>query len=266
MFTTIGFIGCGNMGRAMARAVRVSGPETELFFANRSPEKAETLAAELAGQVQTNQWVAQNCSLIFLGVKPQLMADVLADLAPVLAGRTDRFVLLTMAAGLTTQTIRDMAGGDYPVARIMPNTPSAIGSGVVQLCCLDLTQAETDELKLLLSGAGLVDELDEGLIDAACAVSGCGPAFAYMFLDALAQGGISCGLPEDKALVYAAKMLEGAAKLAAQSDKRPEQLRQAVCSPGGATIQGVYALEQANFSQTVMEAVKAAYRRTLELK
>ena len=174
--------------------------------------------------------------------------------------------LLTMAAGLTTQTIRDMAGGDYPVARIMPNTPCAIGAGVVQLCCLDVTEVEREELKTLLSGAGLVDELDEGLIDAACAVSGCGPAFAYLFLDALAQGGISCGLSEDKALLYAAKMLEGAAKLAAQSDKTPEQLKQAVCSPGGATIQGVHALERAKFPEIVAEAVKAAYRRTLELK
>lgn len=266
MFNTIGFIGCGNMGGAMARAVRMSAPEVELFFANRSPEKAQALASELAGQVQTNEWVAQNCSLIFLGVKPQLMGDVLSDLAPVLAGRTDRFVLLTMAAGLTTHTIREMAGGEYPVARIMPNTPCAIGSGVVQLCCLDVVDGEREELKLLLSGAGLVDELDEGLIDAACAVSGCGPAFAYMFLDALAQGGISCGLNEDKALLYAAKMLEGAAKLAQQSEKTPAELRQAVCSPGGATIQGVHALERAKFPEIVAEAVKAAYQRTLELK
>ena len=266
MFTTIGFIGCGNMGGALARAVRRSDPSAELFFANRSPDKAESLAAELGGQVQTNEWIAQTCSLVFLGVKPQLMGEVLSALSPILSARTDRFVLLTMAAGLTTQTIREMAGGDCPVARIMPNTPCAIGAGVVQLCCLDLTDEETQELKLLLSGAGLVDELDEDLIDAACAVSGCGPAFAYMFLDALAQGGVSCGLTEAKALLYAAKMLEGAAKLAAHSDKTPAELRQAVCSPGGATIQGVYALEQANFPDTVMEAVKAAYKRTLELK
>lgn len=266
MFTTIGFIGCGNMGAAMARAVRMVGPEVELFFANRSPEKAEVLARELVGQVQTNEWIAGNCSLVFLGVKPQMMGEVLAQLAPVFAARGDRFVLLTMAAGLTAQTIREMAGADCPVARIMPNTPCAIGAGVVQLACLGMTDEEKEELKLLLSGAGLVDELDEELIDAACAVSGCGPAFAYLFLDALAQGGVSCGLSKEKGLLYAARMLEGAAKLAAQSDLTPEQLKQAVCSPGGATIQGVHALEQADFAATVMEAVKAAYKRTLELK
>ena len=170
------------------------------------------------------------------------------------------------AAGLTTARIREMAGVDCPVARIMPNTPAASGAGVIQLCHTGLTEVELCELTELLSGAGLVDLIDEERIDAACAVSGCGPAFAYMFLDALAQGGEACGLPRDKALLYATKMLEGAAKLAAQSDNTPEELKQAVCSPGGATIQGVYALENANFAAAVQSAVKASYKRTLELK
>lgn len=265
MFTTIGFIGCGNMGGAMARAFRLACPTVELFFANRSPEKAEKLAQSLVGQVCGNAEAA-GCSLVVLGVKPQLMGDVLADLRPVLAARSDRFVLLTMAAGLTTTRIREMAGVDCPVARIMPNTPAAIGAGVIQLCHQGLTDVELAELTELLSGAGLVDLIDEEFIDAACAVSGCGPAFAYMFLDALAQGGESCGLPRDKALLYAAKMLEGAARLAGQSGKTPEELKQAVCSPGGATIQGVYALENAGFPAAVRSAVEASYKRTLELK
>lgn len=265
MFTTIGLIGCGNMGGAMARAFRLACPTAELFFANRSPEKAENLAKSLVGQVCNNAQAA-GCSLVVLGVKPQMMGDVLADLRPVLAARQDRFVLLTMAAGLTTGRIRQMAGVDCPVARIMPNTPAAIGAGVIQLCHTGLIEVELAELTELLSGAGLVDLIDEELIDAACAVSGCGPAFAYMFLDALAQGGEACGLPRDKALLYAAKMLEGAAKLAGQSDKSPEELKQAVCSPGGATIQGVLALEHAEFAAAVQAAVEASYRRTLELK
>lgn len=266
MFGSIGFIGCGNMGGAMARAVRKADRNVRLFFANRSPDKALALAEELDGQVQTNEWVAEHCGLIFLGVKPQMMAQVLSPLSPALSARKDRFVLLTMAAGLTTGTIREMAGGECPVARIMPNTPSAIGAGVVQLCTLGVTQEETEELKRLLAGAGLVDELDEGLIDAACAVSGCGPAFAYLFLEGLVQGGVDCGLSEEKALLYAAKMLEGAARLALESDKDPAALRQEVCSPGGATIQGVHALERGGFRDVTVEAVKAAYRRTLELK
>lgn len=266
MFPTIGFIGCGNMGSAMARAMRAAGPEVELFFANRSPEKAQVLADTLGGQVQDNEWIAKNCSLICLGVKPQMMEQVLGRLRQTLGARTDRFVLLTMAAGLTTRGIGQLAGGDYPVARIMPNTPSAIGAGMVQLCTRGVTEEEKGELKALLSGAGLVDELDEELMDAACAVSGCGPAFAYLFMEALAREGEACGLPYQKALLYAGQMLEGAARLARDSGRTPQQLADAVCSPGGATICGVKALEEDGFSAAVARAVRASYARTLELK
>ena len=134
------------------------------------------------------------------------------------------------------------------------------------MCTADVTGVEKQELTELLSGAGLVDELDESLMDAACAVSGCGPAFAYMFLDALAKSGAACGLPCDKALLYAEKMLEGAARLAMESGQSPRALRDAVCSPGGATIQGVRALETGGFEELAGEAVRAAYARTLELK
>ena len=264
MFTTIGFIGCGNMGGAMARAFRLSCPTVELFFANRSPEKAQQLAQSLVGQVCDNAEAAK-CSLVVLGVKPQLMADVLADLQPVLAARSDRFVLLTMAAGLTTARIREMAGVDCPVARIMPNTPAAIGAGVIQLCHVGLTDVELAELTELLSGAGLVDLIDEELIDAACAVSGCGPAFVSMFIEALADGGVSCGLPRDKALWYAAFTLIGTAQLLLETGKHPGQLKDEVCSPGGSTIQGVKALEDGNLRSTVISAIQAAHRRTQEL-
>ncbi|MBO5918019.1 MAG: pyrroline-5-carboxylate reductase [Oscillospiraceae bacterium] len=266
MFTTIGFIGCGNMGGALARAVRTAAPGAQLFFANRSAEKAEALARELGGTAADNETLARTCSLLVLGVKPQLMGQMLAGLAPVLAARSERVVLLTMAAGLTTQTIRDMAGGEYPVIRIMPNTPVSVGAGVVQLCSLGATREETRAVTALLSGAGLVDELEESLMDAATALSGCGPAFVDLFLEALSAGGAACGLPEDKALTYAVHTLLGAARLQQETGLPPAQLRQAVCSPGGATIQGVYALEQGELTQTVVRAVEAAYKRALELK
>jgi hypothetical protein len=163
--------------------------------------------------------------------------------------------------------IRELAGGVYPVIRIMPNTPVSVGKGMILYCRNDLVDDETlADVLNDLRFAGILDPLEEKLIDAACAVSGCGPAFAYLFLEGLARGGVECGLSGEKALLYAAKMLEGAAKLAAQSDKTPADLRQAVCSPGGATIQGVYALERADFPDTVAQAVRAAYKRTLELK
>ncbi len=264
MFETIGFIGTGNMGSAIATAV--AGQGRELLLANRSPAKAQALAETLGARAVKNPEAAAESDLLFLGVKPQMMADLLKSLAPVLRSREDRVVLVTMAAGLSCETIRDMAGAPYPVIRMMPNTPCAIGKGVVQYCGLGVTQEELDEFAALLAPAGLVDRVDEKLIDAASAVSGCGPAFAYLFVEALADGAVACGLPRDKAMAYAAQMLAGSAQMVLDSGKHPGALKDAVCSPGGTTIQGVRALEEGGFRAAAMNAVIAAYEKTLQLK
>ncbi len=264
MFRKIGFIGTGNMGAAIASAV--AGEGRELLLANRTPAKAQALAEQLGARVVKNPEAAGESDLLFLGVKPQMMGDMLDDIAPILRTRTDRFVLVTMAAGLTCDTIRDMAGGDYPVIRIMPNTPCAIGKGVVQYCGLGVEEEELAEFAALMAPAGLIDRVDEKLIDAASAVSGCGPAFAYLFIEALADGAVACGLPRDKAMAYAAQMLAGSAELALNSGKHPGALKDAVCSPGGTTIQGVRALEESGFRAAAMNAVIAAYEKTLSLK
>lgn len=267
MYHSIGFIGTGNMGSAIAMAASKSGLAEQILLANRTPAKAQALAAELNGaEVTDNVSIARDCQLIFLGVKPQMMAGMLAEIAPVLKERRDRFLLVTMAAGLTCARIREMAGVSCPVIRIMPNTPCAIGAGVIQYCGLDATQEELEEFAALMAPAGLVDPLPEHLIDAASCVSGCGPAFAYLFMEALADGGVACGLPRDKALAYAAQMAKGAARLVLESGKHPGALKDAVCSPGGTTIQGVRTLEERGFRGAAMDAVIAAYDKTMSLK
>ena len=262
-FQRIGFLGCGNMGSALARAA--AKRTNSLLLANRTPAKAETLAMELGGLAADNGQVARECDLIFLGVKPQMMAGLLAELAPVFRERTDRFVLVTMAAGLSMESIRSMAGGDYPVIRIMPNTPASIGEGMILYCATGVEPEELEAFCTLMSGAGALDELPEGLIDAGSALSGCGPAFVYPFIEALADGAVACGLPRQKAQQYAAQTLIGAAKLVLESGEHPGALKDAVCSPGGSTIQGVRALEQGGFRSAVMEAVMAAYQKTVDL-
>ena len=264
MFEKIGFIGTGNMGSAIAAAV--AGQGRALLLANRSPAKAQALAEELGARAVKNPEAAAESDLLFLGVKPQMMAGMLADIAPVLRSREERVVLVTMAAGLSCEDIRDMAGAPYPVIRMMPNTPCAIGKGVVQYCGLGVSGEELEEFAELLAPAGLIDRVDEKLIDAASAVSGCGPAFAYLFIEALADGAVACGLPRDKAMAYAAQMLAGSAQMVLDSGKHPGALKDAVCSPGGTTIQGVRALEEGGFRAAAMNAVIAAYEQSAKMK
>ncbi len=262
---TIGFIGCGNMGGALARAVCRTTAPASVLLANRTPAKAEALAAELGCRTGSNEDAA-GCDVIFLGVKPQMMAAMLAPLRPVLAARKERFILCTMAAGLSMAQIQQMAGGAYPVMRINPNIPASVGEGMIPYCTEGLTAGEEADFCRLMAGAGRMDPLAENLMDAACCVSGCGPAWAYQFIEALADGGVACGLPRAKAQQYAAQMLLGSARMLLESGSHPGVLKDAVCSPGGTTIQGVRVLEERGFRGAVTDAVIAAYEKTLKMR
>lgn len=266
MNTTFGFIGAGNMGGALARAAAKAVDPKCITLADQDTSKAAGLARQLGCNVASTQAVAETCQFIFLGVKPQVMETMLTQIAPVLARRQDSFVLVSMAAGVCIREIRRMAGGQYPVIRIMPNIPVSAGSGVILYDTTDnVTAQAADTFRMALAHAGLVDPLPEKLIDAGSALSGCGPAFVSMFIEALADGGVACGLPRDKALAYAAQTVAGTAKMLLQNDMHPGQLKDAVCSPGGTTIMGVNALEQGGFRGVAMEAVMAAYEKTLDL-
>ena len=261
-----GFIGTGNMGGALARAARKALSGDQILLSNRTAAKAEALAAELQCRAVDNETAAKEADYLFLGVKPQMMAALLAELQPVLSARRDRFVLVTMAAGLTIADIQRMAGGDYPVLRIMPNTPAAIGEGMVLYAPgAGITEAEVQTFLDAMAGAGRFSPLPEKLIDAGSAVAGCGPAFVDLFIEALADGGVACGLPRAQALEFAAQMVAGSARLVLESGQHPGALKDAVCSPGGTTIQGVRALEAGGFRSAVIEAVIAAYEKNFDL-
>lgn len=264
---TYGFIGTGNMGGALCRAAAsVVEDRRDLWLSNRTMAKAEALADELGATPADNETIAEECDYILLGVKPQLMGEMLASIAPILKERTTPFCLISMAAGLTVARLQEMAGGKYPVIRILPNTAVAVGEGVTLWCCSEnVTAAQKAGYMTLLSASGLLDEIPESLIDAGCAVAGCGGAFACLFMEALADGGVLCGLPRDKALRYAAQMLRGIGGLALETGEHPAKMKDAICSPGGSTIAGVRALEEHGFRGAAQEAVIAAYRRTVEL-
>lgn len=256
-----GFIGCGNMGGAIAKAL--SKTTTDMALSDRSG-KGRTLAAQLGVTYWDNAAIAANCDRIFLAVKPHMMKDCLAKLQNFFAQRQP--VLITMAAGLEISQIEAFAGTRLPVIRIMPNTPTAIGKGVIQYCCNDLVEESVLADWLAdMAPCGMLDALDESLIDAASAVSGSGPAYMYVFLEALADGAVACGVPRAKAYEYAAMTMIGSAQMYLDTKTHPGALKDAVCSPGGSTIAGLRAMENRGFRAAAMEGVIATYNRNKEL-
>lgn len=252
-----GFIGTGNMGGALAQAVcRVIPPE-EVLLCNRTEEKALRLARALGCHAGSAADAAR-CRYVFLGVKPQGMAELLAGLRPVLEENRE-VVLVSMAAGISMAQLCQLAGREVPVMRLMPNTPVACGQGVVLWCGNALLSAEDRAaLTSALAGAGLVEELREELMDAGSALCGCSPAFTDLYLESLADGAVACGIPHAQALRLAAAAVQGAAALALESGEHPAVLKNRVCSPAGSTIHGVRTLEARGFRSAVFEALLTA--------
>ena len=255
-----GFIGCGNMGGAIACAL--SKATTDILLCD--PYAAESLAAKLNCQAGNNEQAANSCQRLFLAVKPQVLQAVLSPIANIL--RETKPLLITMAAGIEIAKIEEMIGAYLPIIRIMPNTPVSVGCGTILYCHNDLvTDADIQDFLNDMRFAGMLDPINEGLIDAGSALSGCGPAYVYMFIEAMADGAVACGVPRAKAMAYAANTLMGAAKMVLESGKHPGELKDNVCSPGGSTIAGVRALEEHGFRGAVMDCIDAAYHRTKEL-
>lgn len=264
---TAGFIGCGNMGGALASAAAKAIGGKYILLSDFMQDKADSLAAKISAHSSDNKTIAENCKYIFLGVKPQVIFDTIKDITPVLKKRKDRYVIVSMAAGISIEAILKAFGVEVPVIRIMPNTPVAVGRGVILWSCTeDVTNDEIAEFEEIFRLAGITDRIDEKLIDAASALSGCGPAFVYLFIEALSDGAVLCGLPRDKALLYAAETAKGAAEMVIKSGKHPAELKDNVCSPGGTTIEGVRALEEGSFRADSIGAVVKAYEKTLKLK
>lgn len=257
-----GFIGCGNMGGALARAL--SKTTKNIMLSDYLPEKAKELANELGCSFGTNEDVANNCDRIFLGVKPQVMRETVAEISDIL--KQKKPLLITMAAGLKLDTITDFVGDKVPVIRIMPNTPVSVGEGMILYCRNSLvSDGDLQSFVSDMKYSGTLDLIDEELIDAGCSVSGCGPAFMFMFIDALAKAGALIGLSREQAIKYAATTMLGSAKLLLNSDKTPEELKQAVCSKGGSTIMGVNTFEDGGLYELTEKAVNASFERNKEL-
>jgi pyrroline-5-carboxylate reductase len=264
----IACIGSGNMGYALMKGAYSAAPEISLVFTDTDIKKAKAAADALKGKALTsNTEAAKMCDLVFLAVKPQVLPQVLAEISQTVKDRAGNPpTIISMAAGWSIEHIQDALGAKIPVVRIMPNTPSLICKGMIVMSASSEVPADVlTKLEKLLSGAGTVDIIDECYMDAVTGLSGSGPAFAYIFIEALADGGVLAGLPRDKALRYAVQTVLGAAVMVQETGKHPGELKDMVTSPGGTTIAGIAALENAAFRGGVIGAVEAAWERAVEL-
>ena len=261
----VGFIGFGNMAQALAAGLAASGAlqpgqigacARDRAKLHRNTEPHGFLAFDDAAGV------AGFADVVVVAVKPYQVEAVLAPVKGMLAGK----VVVSVAAGMTFDRYEEiLAPGTHHLSTI-PNTPVAVCEGIV-VCERrhSLSEAEWQSVQALLSHVGLVVTVDTAQLGIAGTVCGCGPAFVAMFIEALADGGVACGLPRAKAQEYAAQMVLGSAKMVLESGQHPGALKDAVCSPGGSTIQGVRVLEEKGLRGAVIDAVLAAYDKTKEM-
>ena len=258
----IGFIGCGNMGGAMLKKMLDTGlfSSSDVIIADKSKEIRDMWEKEWGIATTADNIKAVDAEIIYLAVKPQFLSDVAKEIAAAIP-RNALIISIVMSYDLSrlTEILQNTA---LPIVRVMPNTPALIGEGVLASCRNEFVSSEQWEMALkMLSCMGIAREIPENLMEAVTGVSGCGPAFACLFMEAMADAGVRGGLPRKMAQEFAAQTLLGSAKLLLETGKHPGELKDMVTSPAGATIEGVAALEKNGFRNAVIEAVDAAIKR-----
>ena len=262
----IGFLGAGQMATALAKGWLSAGLLDAVKSLASDPypaarEKFTTTRHCARGLAPLR--IVQAAQVLVLAVKPQMMGAVLAEIRPQLS---PQHLVVSIAAGVTLKQLADGLGSETRLIRVMPNTPCLLGesaSGYALGPCA--TEADAELVGQLLRAVGKAFALPEQLLDAVTGLSGSGPAFVYVMIEALADGGVRMGLPRDVALTLAAQTVLGSAKMVLETGQHPAQLKDAVASPGGTTIAGLHALERGGVRAALMDAVEAATRRAEEL-
>lgn len=262
----LGFIGVGNMGGALLDACAKKIDGKDIIIADFDKAKLDRFVGKYGCTSASSSDVASQAEYIFIGVKPQMASDAFDGIRNDLAARENMPLIITMMAGVTMERVREMSGVACPVIRIMPNVCASVGEGMILASYLEAADKVLDEFCDFMSEAGKLDFVPEKLIDAGTAVQGCGPAYVCMFIEALADGAVKCGIPRAKAYEYAIQTVKGTAVLLEESGKHPAAVKDEVTSPAGSTIEGVEALEEHGFRYAVMDAVIRAYEKNVKLK
>ncbi len=263
----IGFIGAGQMARALGAGFLRAGLTTAdaLTASDPSPDAAEAFARAAGGARvgPSNTAVAAAADVLFLAVKPQHIRPVLAEIRPAIRPRT---LVVSIAAGVRLATLAAGLGADARLVRVMPNTPCLVGQSASGYSMGSCTSPEDRQrVERLLTSVGVAFMVEERLLDAVTGLAGSGPAFVYLVIEALSDGGVRMGLPREVALALAAQTVRGAAEMVIREGEHPAVLKDRVTSPGGTTIAGLQALESGSLRGVLMAAVEAATRRAQEL-
>ena len=272
----LGLIGTGNMGSALLRGALRSPTlsPSDVVIYNRSRGSMEKLLLDYPGitPASSAKELVEQCDAVLLAVKPK-------DILELVNSSTDSFrtlygspdfeetpLLISVAAGISLEQLEDASFEEARIVRVMPNTPALIGKGTsVFSMGSSATKADAETVLSILEPSGFIKQVPESSIEAIAAISGCGPAYMYVILDALSDAGVSIGLPRPLALELATRTMLGSAELVQQSELHPMELRDQVTSPGGTTIEALNALDQYRLRHALIEAVKAAHAKSAKL-
>ncbi|WP_213805930.1 pyrroline-5-carboxylate reductase [Granulicella sp. dw_53] len=262
----VAIIGAGKMGGILLQAFlknHLVAPD-QIFATVQHPDRAQALSAQFGIDVTTdNLAAAEQADVILLGVKPIQVPDLIAQIKPAL---TPQKMLLSFAASVKTRSIEDGAGCELAVVRAMPNTPAMIAAGVTALCAGRFVSPEDMAIaQRIFNTVGRTVVVDEKHMDAVTGLSGSGPAFLYIIIEALAEAGVNVGLPRDVATLLAAQTTYGSARMVLETGYHPALLKDQVTTPAGCTVDGILELEEGGLRVTLIKAVKRATQRAKEL-
>lgn len=263
---SIGFLGAGKMATALAKGFVQAGLVTpeQLTASDISEAARATFAKETGAKtVASNPDSVKFAHILVLAVKPDQVAGALAEIHEQM---TEKHLLISIAAGVTIARLEAGLGKDARVIRVMPNTPALVGASATGFALgKSATAADADLAKKLFSAVGVAFQVKESLLDAVTGLSGSGPAYVYLFIESLSDGGVAAGLPREVATKLAAQTVLGAARMVLETGQHPGALKDMVTSPGGTTIEGLHELEKGKLRGTVISAVRAATEKSKKL-
>ena len=267
-------IGTGFMGSALIRGIAKKIDVKNLFITDFSLEKAKKIADSINCVCEkSNRKVVEKADIIFLAVKPPTIQSVIEDIADLLSSK----IIISVAAGISLEAMYQFYeeglrkqnissfNASLPIVRLMPNLPVIIGEGMIGLCHRNVDTKIISTIVTLLEATGRIEIVDEKLMDVVTAVSGSGPAYVALFVEAMADAAVKLGMTRDKAYIYACQTLKGSATYLLNTEQHPGILKDAVCSPSGTTIAAIEALEKTGFRSSLMSGITASYNRSVEL-